>query len=89
LIGAGVPAVVGTLWNVEDATAEDVLVSFHSHYREGSDAAVALQRAQVDLLRNKNNNAGLRSVLAWAPFQVIGHASSPFEAAPQQKERPP
>jgi CHAT domain-containing protein len=89
LIGAGVPAVVGTLWNVEDATAEEVLVSFHRHYREGSDAAVALQRAQVDLLMNKSNNAGLRSVLAWAPFQVIGHASSPFEAAPQQKEKPP
>jgi CHAT domain-containing protein len=89
LIGAGVPAVVGTLWNVEDATAEDLLVSFHRHYRQGSDAAVALQSAQIDLLRNKNNNPGLRSVLAWAPFQVIGHGSSPFAPAPQHKEKPP
>jgi CHAT domain-containing protein len=89
LIGAGVPAVVGTLWNVEDATAEDVLVSFHRHYREGSDAAVALQQAQVELLTNKNNNPGFKPVLAWAPFQVIGHGSSPFKAAPQQKEKPP
>ena len=89
LIGAGVPAVVGTLWNVEDATAEEVLVSFHRHYREGSDAAVALQQAQVELLTNKNNNPGLRPVLAWAPFQVIGHSTSPFKAAPQQKEKPP
>lgn len=89
LIGAGVPAVVGTLWNVEDATAEELLVSFHRHYRQGSDAAVALQSAQIDLLRNKNNNPGLRSVLAWAPFQVIGHGSSPFAPAPQHKEKPP
>jgi CHAT domain-containing protein len=89
LIGAGVPAVVGTLWNVEDATAEEVLVSFHRHYREGSDAAVALQQAQVDLLRNKNNNTGLRSELAWAPFQVIGHSSSPFAPSPANKEKPP
>jgi CHAT domain-containing protein len=89
LIGAGVPAVVGTLWNVEDATAEEVLVSFHRHYREGSDAAVALQQAQVDLLRNKNNKTGLRSELAWAPFQVIGHSSSPFAPAPSNKEKPP
>ena len=89
LIGAGVPAVLGTLWNVEDATPEDLLVSFHSHYREGKDAAVALQLAQVGLLTKTNNNSGPRPVFAWAPFQVIGHASSPFAPAPQQKEKPP
>ncbi|MEA2339054.1 MAG: hypothetical protein QOE82_3061, partial [Thermoanaerobaculia bacterium] len=89
LIGAGVPAVVGTLWNVDDATAEDLLVSFHRHYREGKDAAVALQLAQVALLTNKNNKPGHRSVLAWAPFQVIGHGSSPFAPAPPHKEKPP
>jgi CHAT domain-containing protein len=76
LIAAGVPAVIGSLWDVEDATAEELMVSFHRHYRQGSDAAVAMQSAQLDLLRNKN--PGLRSVFAWAPFQVIGHASSPF-----------
>jgi len=89
LIGAGVPAVVGTLWNVEDATAEELLVSFHRHYRQGSDAALAMQQAQLELLRNKNNNPGLRSVFAWAPFQVIGHSSSPFATTPQHKEKPP
>ncbi|HEV7427327.1 MAG TPA: CHAT domain-containing protein [Thermoanaerobaculia bacterium] len=89
LIGAGVPAVVGTLWNVEDATAEDLLVSFHRYYREGDDAAVALQRAQIGLLTKTNNKPGLRPVFAWAPFQVIGHSSSPFAPAPQHKEKPP
>jgi CHAT domain-containing protein len=82
LIAAGVPAVIGSLWDVQDATADELLVSFHRHYRQGSDAAVALQSAQLDLLRNKN--PGLRSVLAWAPFQVIGHASSPFAPAPHE-----
>jgi CHAT domain-containing protein len=76
LLAAGVPAVIGSLWDVEDATAEELLVSFHRHYRQGSDAAVALQTAQLDLLRNRNS--GLRSVFAWAAFQVIGEASSPF-----------
>jgi CHAT domain-containing protein len=89
LIGAGVPAVIGTLWNVEDATAEELLVSFHRHYREGNDAAVALQLAQIGLLTKTNNNPGLRPVFAWAPFQVIGHSSSPFAPAPQRKEKPP
>jgi len=88
LIGAGVPAVIGTLWNVDDATAEELLVSFHRHYREGNDAAVALQLAQVGLLTN-NNKPGLRPALTWAPFQVIGHGSSPFAPAPPHKEKPP
>jgi len=74
----GVPAVIGTLWDVNDATAEPLLVSFHQHYREGDDAAVALQKAQIELLRR--DSSGLQSVLAWAPFQVIGHSSSPFAA---------
>ena len=78
LIARGVPAVVGTLWDVEDATAKELLVSFHQHYRKGNDAAVAMQQAQIELLRNPNEK--LRSVLAWAPYQVIGYASSPFPA---------
>lgn len=78
LITAGVPAVVGSLWDVEDATAETLSVSFYRHYgRGGADAAEALRRAQLDLLAS--GNRGLQAVLAWAPFQVIGHASSPFE----------
>lgn len=88
LITAGVPGVIGSLWDVDDATAAELLVSFHRHYRNGSDAALALQSAQLDLLRNKN--PGLSSVLAWAPFQVIGHASSPFAARTDEaKEKPP
>ena len=79
LIVNGVPAVIGTLWDVNDATAMPLLVSFHQHYRKGDDAAVALQKAQIELLRK--DNSGLQSVLAWAPFQVIGHGSSPFAAA--------
>lgn len=78
LLTAGVPAVMGTLWDVEDATAEPLSVSFHRHYEQGSDAAMALQAAQLQMLRD--GNRGLRSILAWAPFQVIGHGSSPFES---------
>ncbi len=87
LIGAGVPAVIGSLWDVDDATAEELLVSFHQFYRKGYDAAVALQLAQLEQLRS--NKPGRKPALAWAPFQVIGHGSSPFAPAPQHKEKPP
>jgi len=87
-IGAGASAVIGTLWDVDDATAKEVLVSFHQHYRKGSDAAAALRAAQLDLLSNRN--PGLRSGLAWAPFEVIGFASSPLGSPPnKEREKPP
>jgi CHAT domain-containing protein len=76
MIAAGVPGVIGTLWDVNDATAVRLSVSFHRHYGlEGRDAATALQLAQQDLLGDRS--AMYSSVLTWAPFQVIGHASSP------------
>jgi CHAT domain-containing protein/tetratricopeptide (TPR) repeat protein len=78
LLAAGVPAVIGSLWEVDDATTEELMVSFHRHYSTGSDAAVAMRKAQLGLLDKTSKDTGLRSVLAWAPFQVIGHASSPF-----------
>jgi len=75
LMASGVPAVVGSLWNVGDDTTEELLVELHRHYTAGEDAANALRQAQLSLLRRES--PGLRSALSWAPFQVIGYASSP------------
>ena len=88
IVGAGVPGVIGALWDIDDATAAELLVSFHRHYRQGSDAAAALRAAQLELLRS--SIPGLRSGLKWAPFQAIGYASSPFEpTGDMKKEKPP
>jgi CHAT domain-containing protein len=88
MVGVGIPGVVGALWDINDATARDLLVSFHRHYRQGEDSAVALRSAQLELLRSKNPI--LRSGLTWAPFQVIGYASSPFRSiGDMTKEKPP
>lgn len=76
LITAGIPAVVGSLWDVGDAPSEELLVAFHKHYRDGLDADEALRLAQIEMRRH--GSAGLNSVLAWAPYQIVGHASSPF-----------
>jgi len=87
LITAGVPAVIGSLWDVDDATAATLLVSFHRHYTTGSDAATALQNAQRELLTS--NDPDDWPVYQWAPFQVIGYASSPHAPRTPAKERPP
>ncbi|HEX2833108.1 MAG TPA: CHAT domain-containing protein [Thermoanaerobaculia bacterium] len=72
-LAANVPAVVGSLWDVEDATTNQLLVSFHCHYRNGSDVAVALREAQLAMIRDN------KSSFDWAPFQVIGYAASPHK----------
>jgi len=88
IIGAGVPGVIGALWDIEDATAADLLVSFHRHYRKGDDAATALRNAQLDLLQSPTPS--LRQALKWAPFQAIGYASSPSSSIGDiKKEKPP
>ncbi|PYQ27531.1 MAG: hypothetical protein DMF56_19305 [Acidobacteria bacterium] len=76
IITAGAPGVVGTLWKVWDArVTADFLVFFHQHYREGHDADEALRLAQLDML---DGDIAHQSAAAWAPFQAIGYASSPF-----------
>ena len=88
IVGAGVPGVVGALWDINDATAAELLVSFHRAWQRGENEAAALRDAQLEMLRSRN--PGLNSGLSWAPFQAIGCASSPF--APQAditKEKPP
>jgi CHAT domain-containing protein len=88
IVGAGVPGVIGALWDIDDATAVSLLVSFHRHYREGKDAAEALRDAQLDMLRS--GNPALRSGRFWAAFQAIGYASSPFaKVGDIRKEKPP
>ena len=73
ILGAGVPAVVGSLWDVHDFATARLLTAFHRRYRDGADASSALRGAQLELLRGSNQ--ALKSALAWAPFQVIGVAS--------------
>lgn len=85
LLASGVPSVVGSLWNVGDDTTQELLVEFHRQYTAGEDAASALRRAQLSLLHREV--PGLRSALAWAPFQVIGHASSPFSSNRRNQRR--
>jgi CHAT domain-containing protein len=70
--------VVGALWNVQDAPTKELLVNLHRHYRDGHDAASSLRLAQLDLL--ERDKRALKAVTVWSPFQVVGHASSPFRS---------
>jgi CHAT domain-containing protein len=71
-LAAGVPTVVGSLWDVDDRVAAEFFVSFHQRLRAGADPVTALRDAQMEALRSSDE--GLRNPSAWAGFEVIGGA---------------
>jgi CHAT domain-containing protein/tetratricopeptide (TPR) repeat protein len=70
-LAGGVPAVVGTLWPVDDEAAEAFSRSFHAAVQRGEQRpASALRFAQLSMLHSRR--PALRSPAAWAGFQVVG-----------------
>ncbi|HET7437827.1 MAG TPA: CHAT domain-containing protein [Thermoanaerobaculia bacterium] len=76
---AGVPAVVGTLWDIDDRDAAPLLVAFHEGLAAGREPAEALQAAQRAAIRSGTAPA------AWAAFALTGRASD-FVANPARPD---
>lgn len=72
-LAAGVPAVVGSLWDTRDKSAPDVLIAFHHRLSRGENPMSALRGAQLELLRRPNSGASLP--YHWAGFELIGGVS--------------
>lgn len=71
-LAAGSPVVVSSLWNVDDASARELMRSFHHALHGGKDPGDALRSAQLALLASSDEK--LRSPTNWAGFEVIGGA---------------
>jgi len=67
-LDAGVPAVVASLWPVDD-DAMPLLINFHRELRRTLDAARALRAAQIAVVENSADRQPLRR---WAGFRVVG-----------------
>jgi CHAT domain-containing protein/tetratricopeptide (TPR) repeat protein len=67
-LAAGVPAVVGSLWLVDDESTARLSIRFHQELLRGVDALTALQAAQRDELAAHRS----ASDWTWASFQVYG-----------------
>jgi tetratricopeptide (TPR) repeat protein len=64
---AGAETIVASLWKVEDTSARDTMVAFHSALRN-VDRATALQQAQRSVMTQERT----RHPFYWAPFLLIG-----------------
>jgi CHAT domain-containing protein/tetratricopeptide (TPR) repeat protein len=69
-LSAGVPQVVGTLWDIEDRAGRALMPRFHHWYSQGVGAAEALRRAQVELLESRDPVE--RDPRTWAAFVLVG-----------------
>jgi CHAT domain-containing protein len=67
---AGVPAVVGALWRVDDEATAALMTEFHRQYSRTRDAARALRDAQLALLRDAR--PARRDPAAWGAFVFTG-----------------
>jgi CHAT domain-containing protein/Tfp pilus assembly protein PilF len=71
LFVAGVPGIVVSQWKVDSASTTELMVAFHTNLIKGMSPAVALQKAELQLLRSKN----FRHPFYWAGFVPIGHTN--------------
>jgi CHAT domain-containing protein len=67
---AGVPAVVGALWRVDDDATAALMTEFHRQYSRTRDPALALRDAQRALLRG--GQPAWRDPAAWGAFVFTG-----------------
>jgi CHAT domain-containing protein len=67
---AGSPTVIASLWNVDDAATETLMVAFYKHWLEdGLSKAEALQMAQAEV----RTDPRWVSPFYWAGFVLNGH----------------
>jgi CHAT domain-containing protein len=74
LLSAGVRAVLGSLWSVEDAGTAEFMARFHEGLHRGLTARAAVAETQRALVR-----AGVHPA-CWAAFMMVGEASISFHA---------
>jgi CHAT domain-containing protein len=69
-VRAGARSVLGTLWKVNDVAASKIMVAFYGELSQpGTSRAVALQRAQMELLKDRRYlHPGY-----WSPFLIISN----------------
>jgi CHAT domain-containing protein len=69
ILGAGVPVVIASHWNVDSATTSQLMVSFYQHLTRNETAAQALYNARLEVLQVKAHP------YFWAGFTLAGRAN--------------
>ncbi len=73
ILYSGSPAVVSTLWKIDDLAAAELTVSFYRLLRAGQPASEALRQAQLALLADER----FRAPYFWGAFTLTGEMAPP------------
>lgn len=69
-LSVGVPAVVGSLWQVNDQAGRKLFARFYQALRSGLQVTEALRQAQIDMLSSPDPKSS--DAASWASFEIIG-----------------
>jgi len=69
-IAAGVPLVVASQWAVDSDATASLMISFHRYRKSGFNTSESLRKAQVDMLRGRDE--AYKSPYFWAAFLCAG-----------------
>jgi CHAT domain-containing protein/tetratricopeptide (TPR) repeat protein len=70
MMGSGATTVISAQWETDDKSAEIFTKAFYRHYKQGNSSAEALQKAALELIKNKSNN--MHEPYYWADFTLNG-----------------
>jgi len=70
MMGSGATTVVSAQWEANDKSTEIFTKTFYRYYKQGNSSAEALQKASLELIKNKSQN--MHEPYYWADFTLNG-----------------
>lgn len=70
MMGSGATTVISAQWEANDKSTEIFTKSFYRHYKQGNSSAEAVQKAALELIKNKSQN--MHEPYYWADFTLNG-----------------
>lgn len=70
MMGAGATTVISAQWEANDKFTGVFTKAFYRHYKQGYSSVEALQRASLEMIKDKSNN--MHEPYYWAAFTING-----------------
>ena len=77
---AGTPAVIASLWNVDDQATGRLMERFYTHLQAGQSQAAALRQAQLELLQAEE----YADPFYWSAFVLSGNGGETNRGIPER-----
>ena len=84
LLAAGVPAVIASLWAVDDESTASFFAAYHDDFSRSGQADGALRRTQMAWITRGD---AWRTARTWAAFQMFGTVDTPGSGSYRKAER--